>query len=98
MVIGAESKKVLGMRARNKYCRICASNREQEHTCYRNHNGSSGSMEPAILVDLFEESLDSNLRYTEYIGDGDSSVERALKTQVCLLKEGVVAVFSTILF
>ena len=81
---GVETKKILGMRARNKYCKLCA--RDSPHTtCYRNHTGSSGSMEPAILADLFEEATDSGLRYTRYIGDGDSSVENVLRTQVSYL-------------
>lgn len=35
------------------------------------------------IVEIFERSLDSNLRYTTYIGDGDSAVENAIKTEVC---------------
>lgn len=35
------------------------------------------------MVQMFNRSLNSSLRYKTYIGDGDSSVETALKTEVC---------------
>lgn len=81
MVIGTETQKVLDLDARTKTCTMCS--RKLEHTvCYRNHTGSSGSMEAAGLVKIFNRSLDDNLRYTTFVGDGDSSVETALKTEV----------------
>ena len=39
-----------------------------------NHEGSSGSMETEGAVRIFNRSIKKNgLRYTNYIGDGDSS-------------------------
>eukprot|EP00112_Aurelia_sp_Birch-Aquarium-sp1_P019844 Seg4999.1 transcript_id=Seg4999.1/GoldUCD/mRNA.D3Y31 product="hypothetical protein" protein_id=Seg4999.1/GoldUCD/D3Y31 len=44
-----------------------------EHDCQINHKESSGSMESAGAVQMFERSVPFlNLRYTGYIGDGDS--------------------------
>ena len=43
------------------------------HNCSINHTGSSGAMEAAGLVDCFKSSIQNRgLRYTNFIGDGDS--------------------------
>ena len=81
VVIGADSQSVLDLDVHCKQCSPCKRNLPHD-TCYRNHTGSSGSMESAGMVTMFNRSLESNLRYTTYIGDGDSSVETALKTEV----------------
>lgn len=42
--------------------------------CTRNHEGSSGSMEPKGMMKLFQRSVKKHgVRYAVYIGDGDSS-------------------------
>ena len=39
-----------------------------------NHNGSAGSMEPKGAVQIFARyETERDLRYMEYLGDGDSS-------------------------
>ena len=44
------------------------------HICRLNHDGSAGLMEPKGAVKIFARSeIERNLRYTEYLGDGDSS-------------------------
>ena len=44
------------------------------HICNVNHKGSSGSMEAAGAVKMFGRSVErNNLKYTHYIGDGDTS-------------------------
>lgn len=50
--------------------------------CYKNHQGSSGSMEVHGILAMVNRSLESKLRYTTYIGDGDSAVETALRNEV----------------
>ena len=35
-----------------------------------------------VMVEMFNRSEESKLRYTAYVGDGDSVVETALKTEV----------------
>lgn len=47
---------------------------KSNHDCQINHVGSSGSMEAAGVKEMFHRSITKNmLRYTEYIGDGDTS-------------------------
>ena len=44
------------------------------HVCSTNHEGSSGAMEAAGAKVIFHRSVKRNsLRYTEYLGDGDTS-------------------------
>ncbi|GFU91761.1 uncharacterized protein TNCV_3994631 [Trichonephila clavipes] len=41
--------------------------------CLKNHNGSAGMMETVGMVRIFQRSLSHrSVRYTSYIGDGDS--------------------------
>ena len=43
------------------------------HSCSINHTGSSGATEAAGIVDCFKSSVQNRgLRYTNFIGDGDS--------------------------
>ena len=45
----------------------------ETHNCPINHEGSAGSMEAAGLMECFMNSIENRkLRYTHYIGDGDS--------------------------
>ena len=45
----------------------------ETHNCPINHEGSAGSMEAAGLMECFMNSVENGkLRYTHYIGDGDS--------------------------
>ena len=67
-----------------KYCKLCEhwskgkGTLEYEewlanHQCGINHTESSGAMESAGAKAIFHRSVDNyGLRYTEYIGDGDT--------------------------
>ena len=68
VLIGAETQKVIDIDPRCKSCIMC-KRKLQHETCYRNHVGSSGSMEAAGMVQMFNRSLNSSLRYKTYIGD-----------------------------
>lgn len=47
---------------------------KNNHVCNANHDKSSGAMEGAGAVKMFGRSIEkNNLRYTSYIGDGDTS-------------------------
>lgn len=77
-IIGAETNGLLYIGVRNKYCYMCNSNKknqtEKKHKCYKNHKGSSTSMEQEILVQGFQASESMHgLRYKFIISDGDSS-------------------------
>lgn len=45
---------------------------EHKPDCCANHTGSAGAMEVAAAKVLWDRSLDSDLRYTKLISDGDS--------------------------
>ena len=69
-----------------KYCKGCAKWKhkdqntaeyaywKEKHLCAANHSGTSSSMESAGAVVIFKRSVQQfNLRFTKYLGDGDSS-------------------------
>lgn len=47
-------------------------------TCQVNYVGTSGGMEPAEAVTCWNRSLQHNMRYTNFIGDGDSAAYKAV--------------------
>lgn len=68
---------------------------EHKEHCQINHVGSSESMETNGAVEIFLRSIDKRgLRYTLFVGDGDSScygtVKEALKDVYCVEKEECV--------
>lgn len=81
-IVGFETKKILFMAVANKYCYVCARTKNEtapEHVCYKNHKGSSSSMEASIIVEGFQQSeAEHNVKYYRMIGDGDSSVYKKI--------------------
>ncbi|GBM20882.1 hypothetical protein AVEN_224125-1 [Araneus ventricosus] len=83
-IVGLESKKVLFVGVRNKYCVICARAKSKglkpdEHKCFRNWMGSSSAMEADIIVDGFTKSVEMHgVKYARFIGDGDSNVYKKI--------------------
>ena len=85
-LIASDSGRCVDYRVLTKSCSSCSSwelrkGTEPElykkilesHKCLINHICSAGSMEAAGLVDCFMSSAETRkLRYTHYIGDGDS--------------------------
>ena len=68
----------------NKVCHKCSrfSNTDSvayptfisKNTCKTNYEGSAASKEPICIKRIYNYSIEkNNLRYTEYLGDGDSS-------------------------
>ena len=88
VIFGAETKGLLFIGVRNKYCSVCAIYTRRgipipEHNCYRNWSGSSCSMEANIILEGFQLSEEMHgLRYRWLIGDGDSSVYHAVVSGV----------------
>ena len=80
IIIGKETGKLLHIGVRNKFCHACARKIPKEnHTCYRNWTASSSEMETDIILEGFlEAERVHRVRYTEFIGDGDSSVHPTL--------------------
>ncbi|KAK7104241.1 hypothetical protein V1264_018995 [Littorina saxatilis] len=87
-IIGLETGKVLDTEVKSKKCKSCQcwatrdknSERyqqwEADHPmeCTKNHEGSSGSTESASDRDMFLRSVQHHdLRYTKFIGDGDTN-------------------------
>ncbi len=80
IIIGKETGKLLYLGVRNKYCHACATGiPEENHDCFRNWTASSSEMETDIIVDGFlEAERVHGVRYTKFVGDGDSSIYPAL--------------------
>ena len=81
IIIGKATGKILHMGVHNKYCYICSRHPEHPppHKCFRNWEGSSSAMESDIIVEGFKISEEKHgIRYTSFIGDGDSSVYSSL--------------------
>ena len=86
--ISISTGKVLDFEVKSKKCKECEvynkMDRDSEKylswkadhalECSTNHIGSSGSMEVTGVKSMYERSVDkTGLRYTNFIGDGDSS-------------------------
>ena len=80
IIIGKETRKLLHIGVRNKYCAACTQCIPKEkHACYKNWDASSSQMETDIIVQGFCESVRVHgVRYIRFIGDGDSSVYSTL--------------------
>jgi hypothetical protein len=65
--------KVLDIEIMNKFCFVCHTNPTSQHDCKMNHEGISGGMEGAGVLNIFNCSLHTEgICYTKYLGDGDS--------------------------
>ncbi|KAJ8912576.1 hypothetical protein NQ315_005739, partial [Exocentrus adspersus] len=87
-IIGRYTGELLFIAVRNKFCCICARavNKDIEpppHTCYKNWDGSTTSMEADMAVQGFNMSEEMHgIRYCKFVADGDSSVFAKIKTNV----------------
>jgi hypothetical protein len=65
--------KVLDIEIKSKYCKcIGRFQNKHEQECKANYSGTSGGIEVAGALDIFNRSVASyDVRYTEYLGDGD---------------------------
>jgi len=87
-LIGYYSGKVLDIFVKSSYCKSCESwkkklttaeydewynNHIENNECSANHQGTAGNMEASSVLAMFQRSFEKHgLRYTNYIGDGDS--------------------------
>ena len=90
--ISRENGKCLDTAVLSKYCKGCAMwkgkknkpgylNWQTNHICQANHKKSSGSMEAAGAILMFSRPIKNyGLRYTSYIGDGDTSSFNEVKS------------------
>ena len=100
-VIFVETGEALDFEVKNLYCHQCAINKNtlskddfknwynvHKSKCNVNHEGFSGAMEAEATVDMFLRYVSKNsLRYTTYVGDGDSSSFATVHAK-CLEKFG----------
>ena len=84
--------KVLDVEVMSKDCKECTVWRNKEgsqefhdwweghqHLCEANYLGSSASMDASGLLAIFQRSVDNySVRYTEFLGDGDSKAHRLI--------------------
>ncbi len=91
-VISADTGKVLDYAVQSKYCQQCKCNEAvlddaqfqaflATHTCEKNHEGSSSSMEVSAAEEIWKRSATRNegLRYRYMISDGDSKAYNAIR-------------------
>ena len=80
IVIGSETKGILHIGVRNKYCTTCTQGIPKEkHKRFKNWEESSSQMQPDILLEAFQQAERVHgVRYMRFIGDGDSSVHSTL--------------------
>ena len=83
VIFGKETRKLLHIGVRNKFCATCAKDPSKKHECFKNWDKSSSSMESDILLEGFTKAEKQHgLRYINFIGDGDSSVHATLISRV----------------
>lgn len=82
-MIGGKTKKVVYGNTKNTFCIKCyqdgKAGKSQEHKCFKNFDGAAGAIEPAILLEGFENIKERGLKGRVVVGDGDSSVFDQLK-------------------
>ncbi|XP_063216833.1 uncharacterized protein LOC134527812 [Bacillus rossius redtenbacheri] len=84
VIVGFYTREVFFISVRNQYCSICAyaerNGKEiRVHICYKNWNGSAGSMETDIISEGFRSSIELyRVIFCTHIADGDCSVYNIL--------------------
>lgn len=75
------------MLQKNKACRSCeatkmAGRQPKQHDCRKNHSGSSKATEASAAVELFTNVTKSNVKFSTYTRDDNSTTELHLKQKV----------------
>lgn len=88
VIIGQRTKKLLYLAVRNKVCASCEYYNRMNlsvkmHTCYKNWDQCSAAMEPDVIAEGFQRSLEMyGVEYRFFTGDGDSSVHHQIVSKV----------------
>lgn len=91
-LIGSNSRKIVDCVVKSKYSKSCEFGAQKEDTeeyaewvenhkeeCAVNHDGSAGKMEVDAVVEMFRRSETLHqVKYTQYIGDGDSKTFKCI--------------------
>ena len=77
---GGEQRKTLCSIVKSKYCRLCSHGRDpRDHLCLKNHDGSSKSMEPVAIANMFLDLFDNfHVLVKTVVLDDDSTVRSRL--------------------
>ncbi|XP_025158390.1 uncharacterized protein LOC105190689 [Harpegnathos saltator] len=92
-LIGWCTGKVIDVNVKSKICNQCNYWKRKEGTaeyeewaatyedsCQKNHEGSAGKMEVDAIIEMFQRSDElHSLKYSHYIGDGDSKTYKAIR-------------------
>ena len=80
IIIGQATGKLLHVGVRNIFCTACTQGVPQDnHECFNNWAESSSQMESDIILEGFKQAeAVHGVRYTMFVGDGDSSVYSTL--------------------
>ncbi|GFV97184.1 uncharacterized protein TNCV_3527691 [Trichonephila clavipes] len=95
-VIGDKTGKCIDAEVMSSFCKGCDSWKRRKGSpaykkwkilhvkeCLKNHNGSAGMMETVGMVRIFQRSLSHrSVRYTSYIGDGDSKTFSSITASI----------------
>jgi hypothetical protein len=81
-LMGRLTRKVIGLVIKCKICNYCSQHESKNpglpmpyHHCWKNHNGTSGSMESAACLELVVEKFRDNNAMVRYLcSDDDSSI------------------------
>jgi hypothetical protein len=84
VLIGMQTKKILYLGVKNKYCYYCNSKidiiKQANHICFKYWQGSSTSMESKIILEGFQTlSEDYDVEIHRCVGDADSNVMANLR-------------------
>ena len=83
IIFGLQTGKLLYIGVRNRYCATCQKDANKKHVCFKIWEEASSSMETDIILAGFKVAqAQHGVRYTNYIGDSDSSVYSALVANV----------------
>ena len=88
--ISIDTGKVVDVEIMSKICKhkeylkntdpLAYANWRNSHYCSSNYSGSAPGMEPEGAKRIFQRSIDDkNLRYTKFLGDGDSKSFSSIK-------------------
>ena len=106
IVIEMDTGMVIDFEVLSNFCQVCHAREkkklpftpewQQAHSpsCNKNYNGTASAMESEAACRLWRRSTTLGLRYTTFVGDGDSSTYKAVKDlnpyDVPVLKEECV--------
>ncbi|KAK3889782.1 hypothetical protein Pcinc_006343 [Petrolisthes cinctipes] len=91
IVIEVDTGMVIDFEVLSNFCQVCHSREkkklpftpewQQAHSprCNKNFNGTASAMESEAACHLWRRSTTLGLRYTTFVGDGDSSTYKAVK-------------------